>query len=112
MFLLKRELSILVASTALAVACVVAWGSPFLAATETTAVQNRTAQIPSGQLVTLTGVVVCEGNQYLLRDDSDKEYRLDDAVRARTMTGKMVRVTGQFEEKVNLLHIDSIVASA
>ena len=112
MFLLKRELSILVASTALAVACVVAWGSPFLAVSETTAAQNRTAQLPSGQLVTLTGVIVREGNQYLLRDDSDKEYRLDDVVRARTMTGKMVRVTGQLEEKANLLHIDSIVASA
>lgn len=112
MFLFKRELSILLASTALAVACVVAWGSPFLAATETTATQNRPTQIHSGQLVTLTGVIVRENGQYLLRDDADKEYKLDDAVRARTMAGKMVRVTGQLEEKTNLLHIDSIVASA
>jgi hypothetical protein len=109
---LKREIPLFLASTALAAACMLAWGSPFLAAAESSAARNQSASISASPLVTLTGTIVQENGQYLLRDDSDKDYRLDDAVRAKPLSGKSVRITGLFEEKTNLVHIDSIAQVA
>jgi hypothetical protein len=108
MQILKREISLLLASCALVVACVLAWGSPFLAVAESSAVQNQSQKIPVSQLSTFTGTIVNEGGRYVLCDDSDKDYKLDDMVRAKAFQGKMVTVVGLWEEKTDMIRVESI----
>jgi uncharacterized protein YdeI (BOF family) len=61
---------------------------------------------------TFTGVIVKNGEQYVLRDSSGSVYKLDDSSRAQTFEGKTVKVTGRLEPDSKMIHVDSIQALA
>jgi uncharacterized protein YdeI (BOF family) len=61
---------------------------------------------------TFTGVIVKNGEQYVLRDSSGSVYKLDDSSRAQAFEGKSVTVTGKLDPDSKMIHVDSIQALA
>ena len=60
---------------------------------------------------TFTGMIVKNGEQYVLRDSSGMVYGLDDSERARPYEGKTVKVTGELDEQAKVIHVESIVSA-
>jgi len=63
---------------------------------------------PDTKAVVVTGTIVRNGGDYLLRDSSGTVFRLDAPEKAQPFEGKSVKVTGKVEAKTNLLHVDAI----
>lgn len=61
---------------------------------------------PSGQ--TFTGMIVKDGNKYVLKASDGAAYQLDDQEKAKLFEGKQVKIAGTLDGKTNLLHITTI----
>jgi uncharacterized protein YdeI (BOF family) len=66
----------------------------------------------SSKSATFTGVVMKNGEQYVLRDSSGSVYKLDDSSRAQSFEGKTVKITGRLDAEAKIIHIDTIQAIA
>lgn len=62
--------------------------------------------------VVVTGTIVKDGSDLVLKDTSGKTYRLDPPDKAEPFEGKSVKVTGKLDADANLLHVESIEATA
>ncbi len=120
----KIQILLGISSCALLLASVQAWGatspnyaSPMPVVQEP---QAPPSQIPPDQAMpnqdsktaTFTGIVVKDGEQYVLRDSSGSVYKLDDSSRAQAFEGKTVKVTGRLDADSKMIHVDSIQALA
>jgi hypothetical protein len=56
----------------------------------------------------ITGIIVKQGEKYMLKADDNTTYQLDNQNRARQYQDKQVRVVGRVDAKSNSLHIESI----
>lgn len=56
----------------------------------------------------VTGAIGKNGADYILRDSTGIEYRLDAPDKALPYEGKSVRVTGKLEAETKLLHVETI----
>lgn len=65
---------------------------------------------PEAKAVVVTGTIVRNGGDYVLRDSSGTVFRLDAPDKAQPFEGRPVKVIGKLEEKTNLLHVDAIEA--
>jgi len=116
-----------ISSCALMLASVQAWGAPIRnSATPMPVIQepqappsqtapsqaNPTPNQDQSKTTTFTGVIVKDGEQYVLRDSSGRVYKLDDSSRAQTFEGKTVKVTGRLDADSKMIHVDSIQALA
>lgn len=63
-------------------------------------------QSPAAQ--TLTGTIVKNGSNYVLKVATGTVYRLDDQDRAKKYEGKQVKIAGTLDAKGNSFHIISI----
>jgi hypothetical protein len=103
---IKREITLGIALSALVFLCAIAWGSPFISAgSSPTPVQAQQAQ---AQSVTLTGTIVRDGEQFMLREAGGQIYRLDDPQHAQSFEGKSVKVTGKLDTEAKLIHVERI----
>jgi hypothetical protein len=110
--LLKRDMTLAVAITALVFMCALAWGKPFVATGSAEApVQAQQVQAQQGQTGTFTGTVLRNGEQFVLRDTAGQIYRLDDPREAQTFEGKPVKVTGKLDTEARLIHVERIEAA-
>ena len=66
----------------------------------------------SSKSTTFTGIIVKDGEQYVLRDSSGGVYKLDDSSRAQAFEGKSVKVTGRLDADSKIIHVDTIEALA
>jgi uncharacterized protein YdeI (BOF family) len=57
-----------------------------------------------------TGIVMKNGEQYVLRDSSGSVYKLDDSSRAQSFEGKTVKITGRLDADSKTIHVDAIRA--
>lgn len=120
----KIQVLLGISSCALLLASAQAWGatspnsaSPMPVIQEP---QSPPSQTPPDQAMpnqdsktaTFTGIVVKDGEQYVLRDSSGSVYKLDDSSRAQAFEGKTVKVTGRLDADSKLIHVDSIQALA
>ncbi|MGA7245744.1 MAG: DUF5818 domain-containing protein [Terracidiphilus sp.] len=120
----KIQVLLGLSSCALLLASVQAWGatspnsaSPMPVIQEP---QSPPSQTPPDQAMpnqdsktaTFTGIVVKDGEQYVLRDSSGSVYKLDDSSRAQAFEGKTVKVTGRLDADSKMIHVDSIQALA
>jgi uncharacterized protein YdeI (BOF family) len=121
--LLKRDMTLAVAISALVFMCALAWGKPFVATGSAEAavqaqqmqaqqVQGQQVQAQQGQTGTFTGTVLRHGEQFVLRDGAGQIYRLDDPRDAQTFEGKPVKVTGKLDTEARLIHVERIEAAA
>jgi uncharacterized protein YdeI (BOF family) len=121
----KTQLLLGLSSCALMLASVQAWASPARnSATPMPVIQEP--QAPPSQTApdqanpnqdqakntSFTGVIVKNGEQFVLRDSSGSIYKLDDSSRAQTFEGKTVKVTGKLDPDSKMIHVDSIQALA
>ena len=121
----KTQVLLGISSCALMLASVQAWGAPSRnSATPMPVIQEP--QAPPSQTApdqanpnqdqaktsSFTGVIVKNGDQYVLRDSSGGIYKLDDSSRAQTFEGKTVKVTGKLDPDSKMIHVDSIQALA
>jgi len=65
---------------------------------------------PEAKAVVVTGTIVRNGGDYVLRDSSGTIFRLDAPNKAQPFEGKPVKVTGKLEANTNFLHVDAIEA--
>ncbi len=120
----KIQVLLGISSCALLLASAQAWGatspnsaSPMPVIQEP---QSPPSQTPPDQAMpnqdsktaTFTGIVVKDGEQYVLRDSSGSVYKLDDSSRAQAFEGKTVKVTGRLDADSKMIHVDSIQALA
>jgi hypothetical protein len=111
--LLKRDMTLAAAISALVFMCALAWGRPFVSTGSTeTPVPAQQVQAQQGQTGTYTGTVLRNGEQFVLRDAAGQIYRLDDPREAQTFEGKPVKVTGKLDTEARLLHVERIEPSA
>jgi hypothetical protein len=131
--LLKRDMTLAAAISALVFMCALAWGKPFVATGSAEApvqaqqmqaqqmqaqqvqaqqVQAQQVQAQQGQTGTFTGTVLRHGEQFVLRDGAGQIYRLDDPRDAQTFEGKPVKVTGKLDTEARLIHVERIEAAA
>lgn len=68
--------------------------------------QEAPRQAPAAQ--TLTGMIVKDGDRYVLKVSSTNTYDLDDQERAQKYEGKQVKVAGALDAKGGTLRIISI----
>ena len=121
----KTQFLLGISSCALMLASVQAFGSPALnsaspmpviqepqAPPSQTAPDQATPNQDQAKTTTFTGVIVKNGEQYVLRDSSGSVYKLDDSSRAQTFEGKTVKVTGKLDPDSKMIHVDSIQALA
>ncbi len=112
---LKRELADLSILGALIVALALAWGSPFegtnSARAQDQAQPQQQADQGQAKAITFTGIIVKNGDNYVLRDSSGALYRLDDPHRAKPFEGKPVKVTGKLGRQANVIHVENIEGS-
>ena len=121
----KFKMLLGLSSCALMLASVQAWGAPASkSATPMPVIQEP--QAPPSQTApdqanpnqdqaktsTFTGVIVKNGEQYVLRDSSGNVYKLDDSSRAQAFEGKTVKVMGRLDPDSKMIHVDSIQALA
>jgi hypothetical protein len=57
---------------------------------------------------TLTGTVVKDGGQYVLKVSDSTAYRLDDQEKAKQYEGKQVKIAGTLDAAGNTFHVTSI----
>ncbi len=120
---IKRDVTVGLSLSAIVFAGVLAWGSPFVgtssSSAQTEAQQQKTQPDPTqqaqpdqaqgkAQSKTFTGTVVKAGDSYALRDSTGQLFKLDDSERAHPFEGKAVKVTGQLDEQTMLIHVESI----
>jgi Protein of unknown function (DUF5818) len=116
--LLKRDMTLAVAISALVFMCALAWGRPFIStgSAEVPApaqqIQAQQAQAQQGQTGTYTGTVLRNGEQFVLRDAAGQIYRLDDPRQAQSFEGKSVKVTGKLDTDARLIHVERIESAA
>jgi hypothetical protein len=116
--LLKRDMTLAVAVSALVFMCALAWGRPFVSTgsaetpVQAQQVQAQQIQAQQGRSGTYTGIVLRNGEQFVLRDAAGQIYRLDDPRDAQTFEGKPVKVTGKLDTEARLIHVERIEASA
>jgi uncharacterized protein YdeI (BOF family) len=77
-----------------------------------TAPDQTTPNQDQAKTTTFTGVIVKNGEQYVLRDSSGNVYKLDDSSRAQAFEGKTVKVMGRLDPDSKMIHVDSIQALA
>lgn len=110
----KRDLAIGVVICGLALMLAMAWGGPFELTSPIPEDQQQQQMQPpqqpelSQKVAVFTGTVVKDGHQYALRDPSGTIYKLDDTERARAYEGKSAKVTGEFDQQANVIHVESI----
>jgi hypothetical protein len=63
---------------------------------------------PSTGAVVVTGTIVKNGSNLVLRDTSGAVYQLDAQDKAQPYEGKSVKVTGKLEADSKLLHVETI----
>ncbi len=130
---IKRDVTVGLCLSAIVFAGALAWGSPFVGASSSSAQtegqrqptqpdptqQAQPGQSQPGQAQpdlaqgkaqskTFTGTVVKAGDSYALRDSTGQLFKLDDAERAQPFEGKAVKVTGQLDEQAMVIHVESI----
>jgi len=66
----------------------------------------------SAKSTTFTGIVMKNGEEYVLRDSSGSVYKLDDSSRAQSFEGKTVKITGRLDASAKMIHVDTIQAIA
>jgi uncharacterized protein DUF5818 len=116
--LLKRDMTLAVAISALVFMCALAWGRPFISAgsaevpTQAQQGQAQQGQAQQGQTGTYTGTVLRNGEQFVLRDAAGQIYRLDDPREAQPFEGKSVKVTGKLDTDARLIHVERIESAA
>ena len=113
--LLKRDMTLAVAITALVFMCALAWGRPFIStgsAEVPVQAQQVQAQQGQGQTATYMGTVLRHGEQFVLRDADGQIYQLDDPRDAQTFEGKSVKVTGKLDTDARLIHVERIEPAA
>jgi len=121
----KMKMLLGISSCALMFAGVQAWGAPSWnsaspipviqepqAPPSQTAPDQTTANQDQAKTSTFTGVIVKNGEQYVLRDSSGNVYKLDDSSRAQTFEGKTVKVVGRLDPDSKMIHVDTIQALA
>ncbi|MGD1064221.1 MAG: DUF5818 domain-containing protein [Terracidiphilus sp.] len=107
---LKRDFVHISAITALTLACALAWGSPIAAAAQA-GTQDQAQHQPDqnqSKAATFTGMIVKNGDIYVLRDSPGAIYGLDDPDKAKPFEGKSVKVTGQLDEQAKVIHVQNI----
>jgi uncharacterized protein YdeI (BOF family) len=116
--LLKRDMTLAVAISALVFMCALAWGRPFISTgsaevpVQAQQVQAQQVQAQQGQTGTYTGTVLRNGEQFVLRDTAGQIYRLDDPREAQTFENKSVKVTGKLDTEARLIHVERIEPAA
>ncbi|MGA8739852.1 MAG: DUF5818 domain-containing protein [Terracidiphilus sp.] len=120
----KIQILLGLSSCALLLASVQAWGAtnpnsaspmPVIQEPQSPPSQTQPDQAMPNQdskTTTFTGIVVKDGEQYVLRDSSGSVYKLDDSSRAQAFEGKTVKVTGRLDADSKMIHVDSIQALA
>jgi hypothetical protein len=113
---IKRDLSIGLSVSALAFACAIAWGSPFVAsgvkAAQAQEPQQTQPQPDQAPAKTFSGTIMKNGSNFVLRDLSGHVFKLDDPTSAKPYVGKSVKVVGQLDEQAMLIHVQSIEGTA
>jgi len=56
----------------------------------------------------ITGIVVKQGEKYVLKAGDNATYQLDDQSRAAKYQDKQVKVVGRLDTDINIVHIQSI----
>jgi uncharacterized protein YdeI (BOF family) len=123
---IKQDLAVGFGLSALVFTCALAWGSPFVSSSSSAtssdpslaSAQDQPQQAPSqppeesqqpqDKSITLTGTVVRDAGQFLLRDSSGQVYKLDDPERVKPFEGKAVKVVGQLDSDAELIHVETI----
>jgi len=108
MNLIKRDLLLCLALTALVFVCALAWGNPFLADRSAEAATTHSQQRQSAMF---KGTVLNNGDRFLLRDSSGQVLRLDDPAYVRPFEGKAVTITGTLDAGATTIHVERIVAA-
>jgi hypothetical protein len=76
------------------------------------AVMQDQAKDPAPSLKTFTGTISKDGEQFILKDDTNKtSYQLDDQRTAGKFAGKKVRVTGTLDAN-NTIRVQTIEEAA
>jgi hypothetical protein len=57
---------------------------------------------------TLSGTIVKDRANFVLRDSGGNIYQLDDSAMAEPFAGKPVKVTGTLQESARLIHVQAI----
>lgn len=109
MKVLKHELFLCFAITALVALCALAWGSPFVGAISSSSPVLAQSQQPPA---VFQGTVLRNGEQFVLRAASGAIYRLDDPQRAQAFEGKAVTVTGKLDAQGKTIHVERIEPAA
>lgn len=110
---LRRDFVSIFAITALALACALALGRPFVKAGSATGQAAEQKQPPGEtqkQSGTFAGTIEKRGDTYVLEDSSGATFGLDDQESARAYAGKVVKVTGQLDVKSKVIHVESITS--
>jgi hypothetical protein len=68
---------------------------------------NPQAQ-PQATRQSITGIIVREGEKYVLEAGDNTTYQLDDQDKAKQYQDKRVRVVGKVDADTNTLHVESI----
>jgi hypothetical protein len=63
---------------------------------------------PETSTQSIVGIIVREGENYVLKTGDNTTYRLDDQERARRYQDKRVKVVGKLDSLSNSLHTESI----
>lgn len=63
---------------------------------------------PETSTRSIVGIILREGEKYVLKAGENTTYELDDQARARRYQDKQVKVTGKLDSLSNSLHIESI----
>jgi hypothetical protein len=101
----KRDLFLCAAITGFVILCALTWGSPFVG-TSSHSVFAKSRQMKPA--VMLSGAVLRNGDQLLLRDSSGILFHLDNPQSAQEFVGKSVSVNGHLEAASKTIHIDGI----
>ena len=123
MQVIKRELLMCLAISAIVFTSALAWGTPFTvfgsAAQATTASSQSQQQMPNysqnpSQMeqqqatATFTGTLAKSGSSYVLRTTSGKTYKLEGASSAANYVGKTVTVSGQLNPQTKTIQVSNI----
>jgi len=70
--------------------------------------QSQTSQTPEASSQSITGVIVQQGEKYVLKVGDNTTYQLDDQDRARKYQDKRVMVVGRLNANTAVFHVESI----
>jgi hypothetical protein len=77
------------------------------------AAPRATMQQSQTQAKTFTGIVMKNGENFVLSDPGNKtSYMLDDVRKASQFEGKKVKVTGTVDAANNIIHVETIEEAA